>query len=216
MAKPQRRVNVRSFKDYQIYKSYLREDFNYRCGYCDIHENDWGYYWHFHVDHHRPKSWPEFKHLETVYSNLLYACDQCNNMKLASWPSDDPITDGVGWLDPCEYDLAEHFYYQLSGDDVELICLTRVGEWMAKSLAMDQVIRKLFRRKSLEVAAREQRELQMLRTCLEVLTEKDESTPTTENTRKLTEIRQLLQQLEESISRRYEPLPFASLRRTVR
>jgi hypothetical protein len=94
---------------YQTYKRYLREDFQYRCVYCDIHENEYGGLHHFHVEHFRPHSLPQFALLKTVYGNLLYACGICNKRKGNDWPSDDPINNGRGYLNPCEHDYETHF-----------------------------------------------------------------------------------------------------------
>lgn len=107
MAVIQRREPHPSFTNYQDYKPQLREDFTYTCAYCTIHEREWGGLRQFHVEHFRPKSL--FPGLETDYDNLLYACSVCNVFKSNDWPSDQPLEDGVGYLDPCEHDYAEHF-----------------------------------------------------------------------------------------------------------
>lgn len=104
-----RRNPAPTHKRYQTYKRYLREDFQFRCVYCDIHENEYGGLHHFHVEHFRPYSIPRFLGLKTSYSNLLYACGICNKRKGNDWPSDDPLIDGRGYLDPCEHDYENHF-----------------------------------------------------------------------------------------------------------
>ena len=95
------------YSDYRKYKPHLRRDFLYRCAYCAIHENEWGGLRHFQVEHFRPKS--RFPQLIADYENLLYACDVCNCYKGDDWPSDDPLADGVGYLDPCQHDYDKHF-----------------------------------------------------------------------------------------------------------
>jgi uncharacterized protein (TIGR02646 family) len=95
------------YSDYRQYKPHLRQDFSYRCTYCTIHENEWGGLRHFHVEHFRPKK--SFPYLVTDYDNLFYACDVCNCYKGDDWPSDNPLTDGVGYLDPCRCDYEVHF-----------------------------------------------------------------------------------------------------------
>jgi uncharacterized protein (TIGR02646 family) len=102
-----RRSSVPPQLRYQQYKPFLRDDFSYRCAYCNIHENEFGGLRHYHVDHFRPKS--RFPKLETEYQNLLYACGICNGHKGNDWPSDDPVRDGKGYLDPCVDDYADHF-----------------------------------------------------------------------------------------------------------
>ena len=101
-----------SYSDYRQYKPHLRQDFSYHCAYCAIHENEWGGPRHFHVEHFRPKS--RFPQFIADYENLLYACDVCNCYKGNDWPSDDPLTDGVGYLDPCRHDYDEHFESNLT------------------------------------------------------------------------------------------------------
>ena len=95
------------YSDYRKYKPHLRCDFSYRCAYCTIHENEWGGLRHFQIEHFQPKS--RFPQFIVDYENLLYACDVCNCYKGDDWPSDDPLTDGVGYLDPCQHDYGEHF-----------------------------------------------------------------------------------------------------------
>src|SRR5262249_34904582 len=107
MAVLHRRSSVPMYVSYQQYKRYLREDFLYACVYCTVHENEFGGHRHFHVDHYRPKTL--FPELLTVYSNLIYSCGVCNSFKLDDWPSDDPLTHGRGYIDPCEHDYQEHF-----------------------------------------------------------------------------------------------------------
>lgn len=102
-----RRQPYPHYTNYRRYKLYLREDFSYYCAYCAIHENEWGGPRHFHVEHFRPKSL--FPQLVTEYENLLYACDVCNCYKGNDWPLDDPLAEGVGYLDPCQHDYEEHF-----------------------------------------------------------------------------------------------------------
>lgn len=95
------------YSDYRKYKPHLRRDFSYCCAYCTIHENEWGGLRHFQVEHFRPKS--RFPQLTADYENLLYACDVCNCYKGNDWPSDVPLVEGVGYLDPCQHDYDEHF-----------------------------------------------------------------------------------------------------------
>jgi 5-methylcytosine-specific restriction endonuclease McrA len=68
------------FLSYQKYKPYLRIDFNYRCAYCTMHEAEGGGSKKFHIDHYLPKSL--FPAKQSEYVNLLYACMQCNLLKV--------------------------------------------------------------------------------------------------------------------------------------
>lgn len=135
MAKLVRKQNPSEYTDYRKYKPILREEFNYRCIYCDIHENEHGGPRHFDVEHFRPKSIQRFLYLICVYTNLLYACNICNGFKSNRWPSDNPLADGKGFLDPCEHDYDEHF----SLDDTNhLVGLTKVGEYMIEILHLNR------------------------------------------------------------------------------
>lgn len=132
MSKLSRRQSVPQFNTYQKYKPYLREDFHYRCVYCTIHENEYGGPRGFTVEHFRPKSL--FPHLAVDYQNLLYGCNVCNPYKLNDWPSDDPLGDGIGYLDPCEHDYDDHF--RLNGFEIE--GLTQVAKYMIERLHLNR------------------------------------------------------------------------------
>ena len=68
------------------YKPYLRLDFARRCAYCYIPEVRYGSLGNYSVDHFRPKSIPEFRRFICQYSNLFYACMDCNRTKGKTWP----------------------------------------------------------------------------------------------------------------------------------
>ena len=55
MPKLSRRQIVPLLSAYQAYKQFLREDFQYRCVYCSIHENEYGGPRNVTVEHFRPK-----------------------------------------------------------------------------------------------------------------------------------------------------------------
>ncbi len=95
------------YGQYRRYKDHLRQDFQYRCAYCDIHEAEWGGHRHFHVEHLRPRK--SFPWLEAEYTNLLYACDICNCYKGSDWPNDNPTPETRGYLDPCQYNYDQYF-----------------------------------------------------------------------------------------------------------
>ncbi|MBE2222338.1 MAG: hypothetical protein IAF02_12395 [Anaerolineae bacterium] len=132
MPKLSRRPSVPQFNTYQSYKQYLREDFQYCCIYCAIHENEYGGPRGFTVEHFRPKS--IFTDLTNDYKNLLYGCNICNPFKGNDWPSDDPLFDGVGYLDPCEHDYDAHF--RLKGFEIE--GLTQPALYMIERLHLNR------------------------------------------------------------------------------
>ena len=64
----------------------------------------------------------------------MYGCLVCNPFKGNDWPSDDPLTDGVGYLDPCEHDYSDHF--QLN--DFEIKGLTPAAVYMIERLHLNR------------------------------------------------------------------------------
>lgn len=98
-AAPQR-TYTGTFPRYQLYKASLASDFQNRCGYTDCSDKWFGGSKTFHIDHFSPKK--QYPHLETDYSNLVYACSYVNILK-----SDD---DPANYIDPCNENYNEHFY----------------------------------------------------------------------------------------------------------
>src|SRR5437879_2084972 len=100
-----RRADPPQESNYRRYKQALREDFEYRCAYCLLHEGDpyGGGFRHFQIDHFRPRI--KFPELTNTYSNLYYSCAWCNGAKSQKWPSDVEHTHGFVFVDPCVEDL---------------------------------------------------------------------------------------------------------------
>lgn len=74
----------------------VREQYNFRCGYCSVSEFDVGS--QLEIDHFQPSSQRGSDELD----NLVYACPACNRNKASYWPSPDaplhmhllhPLTD---------------------------------------------------------------------------------------------------------------------------
>ena len=63
----------------------LSRSFSYLCGYCESQCRG-------EVDHFRPKS--KAPHLVYCWSNWIYSCHDCNNIKREKWPI-------CGYFDPC-------------------------------------------------------------------------------------------------------------------
>jgi hypothetical protein len=133
MALLRRRPNPPTRRNYQAYKPFLREDFEYRCVYCDVHENELGGPRIYTVEHFKPKS--IFTELETTYTNLLYGCAICNTYKGNDWPSNDPLADGKGYIDPCDHDYADHI--ALSPES-KFEGQTDVGRYMIKRMHLNR------------------------------------------------------------------------------
>ena len=76
------RSTVEHEQDYRKYRQALREDFQYRCGYCNTSEKILDLV-PFHIDHFIPRKVFENGRpdLETEYSNLIWSCPKCNIAK---------------------------------------------------------------------------------------------------------------------------------------
>lgn len=76
----ERRHGPRGYRRYEAYKPWLRDEFRFRCIYCLSRER-----WypdgddHFSVDHLQPQRHKPAH--RTEYTNLVYACCQCNASK---------------------------------------------------------------------------------------------------------------------------------------
>jgi len=83
-----RRHGPAGYTDYSSYTDWLRDEFTFRCVYC-LHREQWyNRPGTFHVDHFVPASVDPERECE--YSNLLYACATCNEMKRAILGVPDP------------------------------------------------------------------------------------------------------------------------------
>ncbi len=123
-----RRTDVPQKNDYRDYLPDLAEDFHHICGYCgkteQVTKNA------FEIDHFVPIKTDAAR--KTDYSNLVYACFQCNRKKSNKWPTNDKAkhNDGiVGFVDPTteEYDL--HVGRASTG---EIEHYTPIGKYMCK------------------------------------------------------------------------------------
>ena len=121
------------YRDYTSFKDWLRDEFKFRCVYCLSRErwSEWGDIG-FGVDHILPKSRKEYKRFECVYTNLLYACNRCNQIK------------GTAILsDPCEEAFSKHMRVESSG---EVQWLTTEGQKIVRKLCLNDASRTKFRR----------------------------------------------------------------------
>ena len=75
------------YVDYESYRPWLRDEFDYRCVYCLFRER-WIPVPGFHIDHLVARVMDISKLAE--YRNLLYACPTCNSRK-SSHPLPSPI-----------------------------------------------------------------------------------------------------------------------------
>lgn len=130
--------------DYRKYKRYLRLDFEKRCAYCHIPELRYGTTGNFAVDHFRPKSNPEFCRLICQYSNLFYACRDCNLYKSSTWPGIALRRRGARFLDPCRVDLSKQWDV---AEDGALIPNSVAAAYMIDQLRLNRPFLLEFRRR---------------------------------------------------------------------
>jgi hypothetical protein len=102
------------FKRYQLYKPFLQREFERQCIYCrtpDGSKSTDG----FSVEHYWPKS--DFGHLQTVYSNLYYACVTCNRRKGNWYPQAEDRKADRFFPNPCDHVMTTHLRFL--GDEVK-------------------------------------------------------------------------------------------------
>ena len=170
-------------------------------------------YRYFQVDHYRPKSLDRFKHLITEYSNLLYTCDLCNNLKSSIWPSDDPLTDGIGWLDPCEHNLEEHYCYN-EEENYKLIYFTDVGKWMTIVLALDHPTRIEKFREIVKMQKLIKNFVDLSKEKLDQQIALYRENPTEKLAREIEKYRQAIQEAENKLENWYKPKPIDTIQRS--
>lgn len=139
---PKRRETETKVNHYREHRDSLKEDFNNRCGYCDALDTFKRAY--YEIDHFIPKKIlekfftipAEYKDKEQEYSNLIYACQSCNNAKRNKWPTgsiEHSFIGDIGFIDPCKSEYDDQFRRNEKG---EIIPISKLGEWMHKELKL--------------------------------------------------------------------------------
>ena len=100
------RSNVPAGLPYQKYRPYLRYDFFCSCAYCTMTESE-AQAIRFTIDHYHPLN--ARRELENDYSNLMYACDECNMRKGDRYPPPSEQASGVRFFRPDQDIYHEHF-----------------------------------------------------------------------------------------------------------
>jgi hypothetical protein len=108
-AKHRRKLKPSSYSSYVRYKPSLKQEFSSQCVYCCLPDGVKGED-NFGVDHYRPKS--KFPELETVYTNLFYACNCCNRRKGNFWPTEEQQKVGEFIPNPCGHLMFDHLRYR--------------------------------------------------------------------------------------------------------
>ena len=73
-----RRHGPDGYAAYESFRPWLRDEFDFRCVLC-LHRERWPTTSGFEIDHLIPVS--ERQDLKCQYTNLLYVCRRCNNLK---------------------------------------------------------------------------------------------------------------------------------------
>lgn len=126
-----RTPNVPAETEYGRYRPYLRFDFFFSCAYCTISEAE-AEAIRFTIDHYEPQT--ARSDLVAVYSNLMYACDECNVRKGDRYPPPAAREDGYRFFRPDEDIFAEHF----SGKDMLLSYKSNVGYYTINALDLNR------------------------------------------------------------------------------
>jgi hypothetical protein len=137
------------------YKDWLRDDFQFRCVFC-LEREKWDRrgWRRFRIDHIIPQSIDPTK--ITLYENLLYVCDCCNEFK-SDWVLPDP----------CKIAYNEHYVFD---DDGSAKALSDVGEMWIEISGLNSSFLVDYRRKWLYV----------LKQCTEASADLDEPDQTEE------------------------------------
>jgi hypothetical protein len=127
----------------------LRRDFDCRCAYCMIHEQQVGGEEAFSIDHFQPRSQGG---RVNDYANLYWACIGCNRIKGDAWPTSPERRRGWRFADPCkEPDYGVHL---LENEHAEIVPQTPCGEYHLRMLRLNRPSRLARRRERYELEAR--------------------------------------------------------------
>ena len=80
----------------------VRQEYEYRCGYCGVHEEEVGS--ELELDHFQPRSAGG----SDERNNLVYCCSTCNRLKGDFWPQENILSTSHRLLHPEKDDLATH------------------------------------------------------------------------------------------------------------
>lgn len=107
----------------------VRRAYDYRCGYCGVHEQEAGS--ELEIDHFQPRSAGGGDDLD----NLVYCCPTCNRLKGDFWPAGDPSATHRRLLHPKRDDLATHLREEANG---RLTALTEIGAFHINRLRLNR------------------------------------------------------------------------------
>ena len=133
--------NVPEQVEYEAYRPYLRQDFEFRCAYCLRHEFFFGGGEAGEIDHFRPRYL--FPDLVNEYENLYWSCRKCNAVKGGKWPSETQMEQGLRFLNPCLEDHEDHWQTHADGT---LTAQTPIGRYTIRQIRLDRPTLTQFRR----------------------------------------------------------------------
>lgn len=109
------RSSVPSVTHYREYREQLRIDFWHSCAYCTITELEAAGI-RFTIDHYEPKS--IYPSLTNDYSNLMWSCGHCNELKGDVHSEAAARLAGDRFLRPDQDDEDDHYTYSETSDRV--------------------------------------------------------------------------------------------------
>jgi HNH endonuclease len=121
--------------DYTSYRPYLRKDFLYSCAYCTLTEVEASGH-RFTIDHYEPQ-W-QSPALVSVYSNLMYACGECNLRKLDITPPAEARSAGLRFYRPDIDSPIDHFDIEYRRNGWHLKGKTSIGEFSVEYLDLNR------------------------------------------------------------------------------
>ncbi len=113
----------------QINREAIRRLYNFKCGYCSVHEEETGS--ELEIDHFKPRSVGGTNEL----SNLVYSCTTCNRFKSNFWPTDKSSTNTERLLHPKQDSFAAHIREE---DNGYLTPLTKTGSYHLQRLRLNR------------------------------------------------------------------------------
>lgn len=122
---------------YSDWKELIAEECYHQCVYCAISEGRFGGIRNFHLDHFRPKSKNEFKHLINDIKNLYLSCSICNTFKSDDWPA-EPKDDfsNISYPDPSVFDYSDIF--SRNNSDGKLVGLYVASKYLVEKLYLNR------------------------------------------------------------------------------
>ncbi|MET4199078.1 hypothetical protein ABIA95_003078 [Bradyrhizobium sp. LA8.1] len=126
------RSSVEPGKPYTEYRQSLRRDFFYSCAYCTMTEFE-AQAIRMTIDHYEPKS--VRSDLANDYSNLMYACDICNERKGNRSPPPEARAEGFRFFRADAEPRQDHFETE---PDNQLKGKTSVGDFTTKMLDLNR------------------------------------------------------------------------------